>query len=184
MKKLRYFILPGFIIILIFAATYLHNYLKKEILYLDKETLNIQREIYKYKNRLSLVKKYIELKQKIPFKISIFKNSLDAKTYLLININNDIKKFKGILIEYKFLEKNIYVNTDNYSSDIIKPKKFNFKTLNVILTTKFDSYKKLIDFIKLLENEKYLFLINKIEIYKEGLKLKAIIKADYEYQIG
>ena len=184
MKKIKYFILPIFIIVLILIGFYIYDYLTKEINYLNIESQKLANEIQKYKNRLILVKNYIELKKKIPFKINIFKNDLDAKVFLLINLLDDIKKYKGNLIEYKFINNPQQGNLDNKSIELISNKKFSFKTINVILKTKFKNYKDLVHFIKLLETNKYLFLINKIDIKKEGLKLEAIIRAEYEFQMG
>ncbi len=184
MKKIKYFILPIFIIVLILIGFYIYDYLTKEINYLNIESQKLTNEIQKYKNRLILVKKYIELKKKIPFKINIFKNDLAAKVFLLVNLLDDIKKYKGNLIEYKFINNPQQSNLDNKSIELIDNKKFSFKTINVILKTKFKNYKDLVNFIKLLETNKYLFLINKIDIKKEGLKLEAIIRAEYEFQLG
>ncbi len=184
MKKIKYFILPLLLIILILTGFYIYNYLTKETNSLNIESQKLEREIHKYQNRLQLVKNYIELKKKIPFKINIFKNNLDAKVFLLVNILDDIKKFKGSLIEYKFINNPAQSNIDNKSVELINNKKFTFKTINIILTTKFKNYKDLVNFIRLLESNKYLFLINKINIKKQGIKLKAIIRAEYEFQIG
>ncbi len=184
MKKIKYFILPIFIVFLILIGFYIYDYLTKEINYLNNESQKLTSEIKKYKKRLILVKNYIELKKKIPFKIKIFKNNLDAKVFLLVNLLDDIKKYKGNLIEYKFINKPQQGNLDNKSIELINNKKFSFKTINIILKTKFKNYKDLVNFIKFLETNKYLFLINKIDIKKEGLKVEAIIRAEYEFQLG
>ncbi len=178
---LKYFWLSLLLLFLTGVNLFFVGIIRQRIIQIRQLNLELQQEIRK--DNLSLhtlekFKKQREFYEKILLKRRIysFNSDMEAEAFLLDYFTRQIKRYKGRLRTCQ-----IHPFPSSFSKNSTSPTALQLKTIKLQAT--FTNYINLLHLLQSLEETPPLFIVKKLAISKDGMRMSVAIECEFAYDI-